>query len=298
MEYTIDHRTTYFYADRVSESYTVVHLQPRSDPGQYCMRYELHIEPRVRLFSFADRFANDVQHFSILPDHQSLTVHASSHVVTAREHDPAPPDRVTAEDLAADPLTPTLYDFLAPSPHVAITEAVATLAGEIGDPNDPDLAAWFLRAGSFFKRAFAYDRDATTVQTTVDEAIRTRAGVCQDYAHVLLALCRMRGLPARYVSGYVFSGSAPAESADNRILGADASHAWVEAYLPPFGWVGFDPTNDKLVNDEFVKVAVGTDYRDVSPVRGVYKGASKSMMAVNVAVEALLTPQQQQQQQQ
>ncbi len=288
MEYTIDHRTTYHYTDRVSESYSVVHLQPRSDPGQYCMRYELHIEPKVRVFSFADRFGNDVQHFSILPDHQTLTVHASSHVVTARDHEPAVPSGVTAKDLARDPRVPTFYDFLAPSPHVAITDAVTELATEIGDENEPDLATWFLRAGAFFKGNFAYDKTATTVQTTVDDAIRTRAGVCQDFAHVLVALCRLRGLPARYVSGYIFSKKRRTEEpVAERILGADASHAWVEAYLPPFGWIGFDPTNNKLVNDEFVKVAVGIDYRDVSPVRGIYKGHSQSLMAVNVAVAAL-----------
>jgi transglutaminase-like putative cysteine protease len=289
VEYTIDHRTTYHYTDRVSQSYSVVHLQPRSDPGQYCMRFELHIEPKVKVYSFADRFGNDVQHFSILPDHRGLTVHASSHVVTARDHEPAVPAGVTAKELERDPRVPTLYDFLVPSPHVAITEAVAALAADIGDEHEADLAAWFLRAGSYFKQNFSYDKRATTVQTTVDEAIASRSGVCQDFAHVLLALCRMRGLPARYVSGYIFSGTraTDASGAGQRVLGADASHAWVEAYLPPFGWIGFDPTNDKLVNDEFVKVAVGTDYRDVSPVRGIYKGYSQSMMSVNVAVEAL-----------
>jgi transglutaminase-like putative cysteine protease len=111
-----------------------------------------------------------------------------------------------------------------------------------------------------------------------------RGGVCQDFAHILVALCRFHAIPARYVSGYIFSGQ------ESGILGAEASHSWCEAYLPPFGWVGYDPTNDTRISDEFVKIAVGRDYRDVSPVRGVYKGAHgglSSELSVNIAVEAL-----------
>ncbi len=118
------------------------------------------------------------------------------------------------------------------------------------------------------------------MQTTVREALEKRAGVCQDFAHVMIAVLRDAGIPARYISGYIFRGESP-------ILGAEASHAWCEAYLPPYGWVGFDPTNDVLGNDHFVKIAIGRDYRDVSPVRGVYRGSTRSEMHVNVAMEAL-----------
>jgi transglutaminase-like putative cysteine protease len=114
--------------------------------------------------------------------------------------------------------------------------------------------------------------------------VRVRGGVCQDFAHILVALCRLHHIPARYVSGYVYSGQ------ERGILGAEASHAWCEAYLPPYGWVGFDPTNDKLIDDGFVTIATGRDYRDVSPVRGVYKGSSPghaTLMSVNVAMESL-----------
>ena len=130
----------------------------------------------------------------------------------------------------------------------------------------------------------------STVQTTIDESIKARAGVCQDYAHILVALCRFYGIPARYVSGYVYSGQ------EGSVLGADASHAWCEAYLGPRGWVGLDPTNNTLIDDRFARIATGRDYRDVSPVRGLYKGASQSTMSVNVAMEVLTTAQQQQQQ--
>jgi transglutaminase-like putative cysteine protease len=113
--------------------------------------------------------------------------------------------------------------------------------------------------------------------------VELRSGVCQDFAHVQVALARLHGIPARYVSGYIHTRSG------DDVLGAEASHAWCEAYLPPYGWVGYDPTNARLIDDQFVKIAVGRDYRDVSPVRGVYKGASQGLLSVNVAVEALTT---------
>jgi transglutaminase-like putative cysteine protease len=118
-------------------------------------------------------------------------------------------------------------------------------------------------------------------------ALAARAGVCQDFAHVMIAVLRSAGIPARYASGYIFRGTST-------ILGAEASHAWCEAYLPPYGWVGFDPTNALLVNDHFVRVAIGRDYGDVSPVRGVFRGASESEMSVNVAMDRLPVAQQQQ----
>jgi transglutaminase-like putative cysteine protease len=128
------------------------------------------------------------------------------------------------------------------------------------------------------------------VRTPVAQVIAARTGVCQDFAHLLIAVARARGIPARYASGYIYNGGGT-------VLGAEASHAWVEAYLPPFGWVGFDPTNDRLVDETFVLVAVGRDYGDVSPTRGVYRGAGGGEMVVNVAVEARFDDRDQLQQQ-
>ena len=285
MDYTILHATNYRYPIEIHESYSIVHLQPRSDQFQYCTKYELTVAPRTRVFSYLDRFANDVQHFAVLPDHDILTVTARSNVVTVRPHEPPVPDPVTRDMLAADLSLDALYDFLHESAYVAFGAELYALNAEIGEPQH-DLVAWFLHAGAFIRERFSYDKDATTVRTTVEESIRRKAGVCQDFAHILVALCRFNRIPARYVSGYIFSGQK------NSILGADASHAWCEAYFPPHGWVGFDPTNNKLINDEFVKIAVGRDYRDVSPVRGVYKGQTQSVMSVNVAMEALSNQQQ------
>ncbi len=286
MEFTILHQTTYRYLEKIHESYSIVHLQPRSDTTQYCTKFELNVAPRARVFSYADRFGNDVQHFAVLPDHDVLSVTARSSIVTVRPAVPAIPSPVTRGDLAADPAVSWLYDEVRESMYVVFGPELRAFAAEVGDPGDDDLVAWFLHAGTTINHSFAYNKEATSVRTTVDEAIRVRAGVCQDYAHVLVALCRLYGIPARYVSGYIFSGQ------EGAVLGAEASHAWCEAYFGPQGWVGFDPTNDTLINDRFAKIGVGRDYRDVSPVRGVYKGASRSTMAVNVAMEALAGAQQ------
>ena len=287
VEFTILHQTTYRYPGKIHESYSIVRLRPRSDSSQYCTKYELNVAPRARVFSYTDRFGNDVQHFAVLPDHDVLSIVARSSVITVRVPDPEVPAAVTKEQLAGDPNVRWLYDELHESRYVVFGPELKAFATEVGDPGRDDLVAWYLHAGATIKQKFTYDTGATSVQTTVDESIRARAGVCQDYAHILVALCRYYGVPARYVSGYVFSGQ------EGSVLGAEASHAWCEAYLGPHGWIGYDPTNDTLIDDRFARIAVGRDYRDVSPVRGVYKGASRSSMSVNVAMEALAGSQQQ-----
>jgi transglutaminase-like putative cysteine protease len=281
MQFTIRHQTTYRYADAIHESYTVCHLQPFSDVEQYCTHFELSSVPRAKMFSYADRFGNRVHHFSVIPEHPMLVISSRSTVVTARSGDAAAASaEASRRALLADAKLVAFYDFLQPSPLVEFGPDLTALSNDIGEPGE-DLLAWYLHAGTYIKEHFEYVKRATNVRTTVAESVRLRAGVCQDFAHVLIALCRNNAIPARYVSGYIFSGQP------DSVLGAEASHAWCEAYLPPLGWVGYDPTNAKLVNDYFVKIAVGRDYRDVSPVRGVYKGLAHSTMSVNVALDEL-----------
>ncbi|GAC1578821.1 MAG: transglutaminase family protein [Candidatus Elarobacter sp.] len=291
MRYTIAHRTRYRYPVPVHESHTIVHLQPRSDYTQYCTRYELIVSPRARVFSYADRYGNDVQHFAVLPEHETLEVIARSDVVTVRG-EPAPPQPLARRLIADDPAIDGYYDFLHESRYVRFGAELDALASSIGQPGpDDDAVEWFRSAADAIHDGFRYDTGTTTVHATVEESVRLRSGVCQDFAHVLIGLCRRTGIPARYVSGYIHSGS-------DDTLGAEASHAWAEAYLGPRGWVGIDPTNATWIGDGFVRVAAGRDYRDVSPVRGVYVGASSSTMSVDVAVDALSPEQQQREQEQ
>ncbi len=283
MEYTIDHKTTYAYQEAVDQSYTVVHLQPRSDPNQFCTRYVLEISPQARVFSYADRFGNDVQHFGVMPRHTALSVTAHSNVVTLLPPDPPTPDRATRVLLDDDPRLAELYDYLHESEYIHFTAELERFRREVDAPGAA-IGKWCHDVSTYIHEHFAYDTQATTVRTIVDEALAARGGVCQDYAHVMIAVLRSAGIPARYVSGYIFRG-------ESNVLGAEASHAWCEAYLPPYGWVGFDPTNDRIVNDHFVKIAFGRDYRDVSPVRGIYRGSKGSEMNVNVAMDILAQPQ-------
>ena len=285
MRYTIAHRTRYYYPVPVHDSHTIVHLQPRSDTSQYCTRYELSVSPRTRVFSYADRFGNDVQHFAILPEHAMLEVIARSQVVTARGAPTAPPP-LPRSLVDADPQRDELFDYLNGSRYITFGNGLGAFADQVGRPGpDDDIVAWLEHASHTLHHEFAYDKTTTSVHATVEESVRLRAGVCQDFAHVLIALCRRAGIPARYVSGYIAGGG--------ETLGAEASHAWVEAYLGPRGWIGIDPTNDTWIGDSFVRIATGRDYRDVSPVRGVFTGASSSIMSVDVAVEALSHAQQQ-----
>ena len=131
-------------------------------------------------------------------------------------------------------------------------------------------------------REFEYDTTTTSVTTHASEVLRNRTGVCQDFAHAMVVLCRALAIPARYVSGYFFDTTA-----DHRLRGAQASHAWVEVYIDPFGWVGFDPTNNKIADETYIILARGRDYRDVAPISGSYFGAGKNIMRVSVSVDRL-----------
>jgi transglutaminase-like putative cysteine protease len=240
---------------------------------------------RWRKCSYVDRYGNDVHHFAILPSHDTLSIVTRSTVVTMLEDEAPEPVQATRALLESDALLLRPYDFQKESTYVRFTPEIETFWHELELPDD-DIGTWCRNVSRHINRTFVYDKDATTVRSTVREALARRAGVCQDFAHVMIAVLRSAGVPARYASGYIFSG-------DSRVLGAEASHAWCEAYLPPYGWVGFDPTNDLIVNQHFVKIAIGRDYRDVSPVRGVYRGSDYAEMSVNVAMDVLASAQQQ-----
>ncbi|HTV74005.1 MAG TPA: transglutaminase family protein [Candidatus Acidoferrales bacterium] len=286
MEFTIAHNTAYYYETPVKESYTVLHLQPRSDTNQFCTKYALRVSPVASIHRYVDRFANNVEHFEILPGHSSLSITATSLVVTTIPSPVAEPTAATRDLLDADPATPELYDYIHSSAFVQFTPELEQFLWELPSPGE-HIGQWCLQVSHAIKAGFVYDKSATTVRSTIAESLRLRAGVCQDFTHIMIAVLRAAGIPARYVSGYIFGG--------DRVLGAEASHAWCEAYLPPYGWFGIDPTNDRLIDDQFVKIAIGRDYGDVSPVRGVYKGSSEGLLSVNVEMEVLGSQQQQQQ---
>ena len=278
MKLHVFHRTRYTYASPVRESFNEVRLRPMSGPRQTCVAFDLRVAPEIRWSHYADYYFNSVHQFEVTDPHRELVVEASSVVVT-----PDAPElgreTVSAPLGELGPLgqAERCYDFLQPSTYVDVSAETARLAREAsGGRTDAWQAA--LAIMEHINREFHYQPAATNSHTHMREVLLSGKGVCQDFAHVMLGFCRSLRLPARYVSGYLYNG--PAE----KLKGAQASHAWVEVYVPGRGWHGLDPTNRELVAGRYVKVAVGRDYADVPPVKGTYRGTGRRTMTVEVLV--------------
>jgi len=182
---------------------------------------------------------------------------------------------VAAESLGE--LRPRFFDFLAPTRRVPLDHDWAAAMQAPALPSDGDVVDYLSRFTRHLHEFFTYRQDVTEIDTPLSAFVEAGVGVCQDYTHAMLAVCRMLGIPSRYVSGYL-------ETAPGRTLGADASHAWVEAYLPGSGWMGFDPTNGTTVGQSYVKVGHGRDYDDVPPVKGLRRGGGTENLRVAVSV--------------
>ncbi|WP_293482729.1 transglutaminase family protein [Phenylobacterium sp.] len=274
--------TQYRYASPVRESVMEVWMQPQQSARQRLVRFDLEIDPPTQVFSYADSFGNAVYHFDVPQPHDLLTITARSAVET---QPPAPlPDSLDMGEwdrLRSEFLRGENFDFLNPHGFARETDALRVYE------NDHDIAALrrkdpltALRAlNSTIYESFAYEAGVTRADSPIDDVLKARKGVCQDFVHVMLAILRSWGVPARYVSGYLFTDRKHGDRSD-----PDATHAWVEAFLPSLRWVGFDPTNNSEVTERHIACAIGRDYSDVPPSRGVYKGQSESSLAVGVRV--------------
>ncbi len=277
MKLHVVHRTRYEYQSNVIESFNETRLQPTSDGGQLCHAFLLKVLPSTKLSHYLDFYLNCVHFFEIPEPHNTLSIESSS--VVSTNSNPLLPDQATApmSRLRECFSMEQCYDFLQGSKHVEIDPVLWRLAVDATvDEKDTWQAA--LKVMRFIHEGFEYEPEATTVQTPVAEVIEKRKGVCQDFAHVMLGMCRSLKIPARYVSGYLYNGPL------DELQGAQASHAWCEVYVPDFGWLGLDPTNNRQADDHYVKVAVGRDYADIMPVQGFYRGAGSKKMTVEVKV--------------
>lgn len=255
-------------------------MQPRTEGGQRCLRFEFRTSPRSTVATFKDDLQNHVHAFDIPDRHSQLTLRAEALVETMPP--PALPDSLSADAWdALDAMTAgdRYWDMLAPSTLTQSTDLLRALARELrlGRTCDPLSAVRELNGA--IHDAFEYDPYTTEVHSPIDEALASRHGVCQDFSHIMTALVRELGIPCRYVSGYLYH-----RTEDHDRSAQDATHAWVEALLPQLGWIGFDPTNDLVAGDRHVRVAVGRDYADVPPTRGVFKGRAETELAVSVRV--------------
>jgi transglutaminase-like putative cysteine protease len=287
MLYEITHTSVYSYRDPVSVSFHVLRLNPRQLPQQHCLGHKLHIEPApATLAAHDDYFGNRVSYVSVQGAHRKLSVKSSSKVEITRTPRPAPeetPAWETVREFCRGSQIGTCLDaseFLFDSPFIKPHEAFADYAAESFPSARPMLAS-VLDLSRRIHHDFKFDPKATTIATPLEEVLRNRRGVCQDFAHLQIACLRSIGLPARYVSGYLET-DPPANKP--RLIGADASHAWVSFFCSGIGWIDVDPTNNLLPDSRHVTLAWGRDYSDVSPIHGVLLGGARHTLHVSVDV--------------
>lgn len=280
MIYSVRHTTTFRYEPAVRESVMEVRLQPRSDGEQRCLSFTLDIDPAANIMQYRDFTGNTVHHFDIAGRHAQVKVTALSSVEVQSVPAPCSADSGDWADLDALIASNDHWEMLLPSPFAQTTERLEQLATVLQCERRGNPLALLTQLNEQIYQLFAYVPNSTKVDSPIEEALRTRQGVCQDFAHIMIALVRRLNVPCRYVSGYMFHRDE--EEKDRSLEGA--SHAWVEALVPSLGWVAFDPTNNLVGGDRHIRVAIGRDYADVPPTRGVYKGEAHSELSVAVTV--------------
>jgi transglutaminase-like putative cysteine protease len=287
MLYAIAHTTTYEYSEPAALGHNVLHLEPRPHPRQTVHEFALDFDPQPQVTRRRiDYFGNPVCYFALQQPHRRLCVTARSRVEltppSALEPERSLPWQEAAARLRVG-RTAAERDavaFVFDSPCVPREEALANYAAASFPPGRPLLAAVLDLTGRIHHE-FRYDQRATTVATPILDVLTHRAGVCQDFAHLQIGCLRALGLAARYVSGYLVTQPPPGEP---RLIGADASHAWLSVFSPEHGWIDFDPTNNQVPGDCHITLACGRDYYDVSPVRGIVLGGGRSTLTVSVDV--------------
>lgn len=280
MFYSIRHATHFRYSAPVRESLMEVRMHPRSEAHQRCLTFVLSVSPRAHVHTYRDHVGNMVHHFAAPGQHARLLIVAES--VVSLQPAPELPDSLGAEawdELDAGVREKDFHETLSASHFARPYPQLDELARTLGVVRRGDPLQLLRELNQRVYEWFDYRPQATRVDSPISEALRSRAGVCQDFAHVMIALVRPLGVPCRYVSGYLHHR---VEDQDRSSDGA--THAWVEAWLPGLGWVGFDPTNNLIAGGRHIRTAVGRDYADVPPTRGVFKGTAETELSVSVSV--------------
>ena len=286
MKYRIVHKTQYSSQESVSVGHNEAWLTPRDTPTQRCQIHVIDIMPNPSVIVHrTDYFQNTTTQFAFNQGYDTLTVTANNVVelfVPASSEIPIPAWETVRDAVRAHHTEPDLnaLEFAFDSPRCRVAAEFAQYAQSSFPPGEP------VRAGIAdlmrrFHADFHYDPTATTVSTPVEQVFRLRRGVCQDFAHLLISMLRSIGLPARYVSGYLRTLPPPGKT---RLVGSDASHAWVSVYCGDLGWVDLDPTNNQFPTTDHITIAWGRDYMDVAPLKGVYIGGSSPRLVVSVDV--------------
>lgn len=287
MYYAIRHVTRFLYSSPIAESVMEVFKQPRTEGRQRCLSFTLTVKPRARVQSYVDYLGNHVHSFDIPGKHSRLDIIGEA-LVEIEPFEPLPDALDPSAWAALDALIheADYWEMLIPSRFVEQTDLLEQIAAELNVTERRDDPLTLLRQiNKGLYDAIDYKPQSTQVDSSIDEALSCRCGVCQDYAHIMLSLLRPLRIPARYVSGYLFHQKEKRDRSEQ-----DATHAWVEALLPGLGWVGFDPTNNLIAGERHIRTAVGRDYADVPPTRGVFKGSAETELQVAVAVNPTEKP--------
>lgn len=293
MRYRIKHITEYLYSNRVSHCYNLAHMIPRSTLRQQCVNSDIQINPLSAYTSKReDYFGNIAYHFEIQRPHKKLIITATSEVVTAPQHTSLDLDFgitcAQARDMLQQSTQPEALfakEFLLDSSMIKALDALRDYAAPSFDDDRPLLSAVMDLTRRIY-REFTYSPQSTTIATPLEEVLKTRKGVCQDFAHLQIGCLRALGFATKYMSGYLETIPPPGTV---KLVGADATHAWLSVYSPTEGWFEFDPTNDCLAGEQHIITAWGRDFYDVTPLKGVIYGGGKSP-ALNVSVDVARLP--------
>jgi transglutaminase-like putative cysteine protease len=295
MRFRITHVTRYAYDGPASESFMEARLTPSSDARQRLLTHRLETSPSARVHAYTDYFGNAVETFSLVRRHESLELTGISDVETTTLDVPAAAVDVSvseARQISRSNRLP-LLEFLLPSPALPLEAPVRRLASRFLRGGAP-LGRSLLSLNAWLHREFTYRPGSTTIETPIATVLRTRTGVCQDFAQIMAAILRAGGIPARYVTGYIetnVQARANGTAANPLpLVGASESHAWVEAFLPGGFWLPLDPTNNCVAGERHVKVSVGRDYHDSTPTRGVFKGTQTRSLSVSVVMRRIGSP--------
>jgi transglutaminase-like putative cysteine protease len=271
----VQHETRLEYSEPVTESVTEGRMEPGSDADQSCRSFHLAVSPPALLFRYQDGFGNRVHHFNVLAAHRQVRILAASLVETHPRQQDLPSSQATfpldreSADLGA-------LDYLKFRGPVRSTPQITPILESLCPRPGMRLGQLVVQVAHYIHSHFEYARDVTLSTSPIDDVLEQGKGVCQDFTHLMIAILRSFGIPARYVSGYLHRPNKESQS-----------HAWCEVWLPDLGWLGIDPTNDLVVNDHFVKVAIGRDFTDIPPNKGVYRGQAQETISVRVETRAL-----------
>lgn len=269
MKLEIIHNTRYKYMGRIAETTMEVRLQPMDGHGQKCLGFRLLLSHGVMPRHYVDGYGNRVHYFNLVRPHTNLNVTSRSVVETG-----LPNDGETGEDLVHDFLR-----FRSPVNDIDGIRELAKRHASSDNASPEEIEATLDELTRTISREFTYDKTVTNVYSAVDEVLALKAGVCQDFAHLFVAVARAMGVPARYVSGYIHDPGDKGHKV--------ASHAWAEAWVPRRGWIGFDATHPVRTTQHHVRLAVGRDYTDAAPTRGVYVGSATGAMSISVRTKEL-----------